>query len=55
MMRDPELVLEDVRNQYFSLEQAAEIYGVVIDTSQGGIDMLATRARRRSLSKKETR
>jgi N-methylhydantoinase B len=45
--RDPELVLDDVREGYVSLEQARETYGVVIDPATRKIDVAATRALRK--------
>lgn len=46
--RDPERVLADVRNDYVSIEGAREDYGVVIETTDSGleIDVAATRERR---------
>ena len=40
--RDPEAVLEDVRNQYVSAERASEDYGVVIDEATMTVDVEAT-------------
>jgi N-methylhydantoinase B len=44
--RDPDLVREDVRQEYFTIAQAADIYGVVIDPLNLVIDAQATRALR---------
>ena len=46
--RDPEKVREDVRNDYVSLEQAREVYGVVIDADSLTVDAAATAAARRA-------
>jgi N-methylhydantoinase B len=34
--RDPRLVQEDVRDGFISLDQARDIYGVVLDPETGG-------------------
>lgn len=47
LQRDPALVLEDVRDGYISVDQAAEDYGVVIGAS-GTVDLAATEEQRRS-------
>ncbi|MEM7343258.1 MAG: hydantoinase B/oxoprolinase family protein [Chloroflexota bacterium] len=44
--RDPQKVLEDVRNEYVSLKAARQEYGVVIDPETLTIDMAATAAAR---------
>jgi N-methylhydantoinase B len=44
--RDPQAVLEDVRNGICSQQRAREVYGVVID---GDVDEAATRDRRREI------
>jgi N-methylhydantoinase B len=41
--RDPDMVLEDVRNGYVSIEGAARDYGIVIDPARLVIDTEATR------------
>jgi N-methylhydantoinase B len=46
LTRDPERVLEDVRNGYVSLERARDDYGVVIDPETTSIDHEATAALR---------
>ena len=46
MARDIDAVLDDVRNEYVSLEQAAAVYGVVIDPATMQVDMAATLGRR---------
>jgi len=43
--RDPELVADDVRGDYVSVESAAEIYGVIV-SADGVVDIAATEARR---------
>lgn len=48
--RDPHPVLQDVINEYVSLEKASEDYGVVIDTKHGEIDEKATKNFRELLS-----
>ena len=45
--RDPERVVEDVRQGYVSLAAAAEHYGVVLDPQTLDVDQAATRQRRR--------
>jgi N-methylhydantoinase B/oxoprolinase/acetone carboxylase alpha subunit len=47
--RDPVRVREDVRDGLVSIDQAARIYGVVIDPDTLEIDEAATLARRREL------
>ena len=47
--RDPERVLDDVREEKVSVERAREVYGVVIDASGGTVDVAGTDARRRAL------
>ncbi len=44
--RDPELVLEDYRNDLISLETAREVYGVVIDPERMEIDWEKTKSLR---------
>ena len=46
MEREPELVLDDVRSGYVSLEAAREDYGVVISTGSLELDLEATEAAR---------
>jgi N-methylhydantoinase B len=48
--RSPDLVLEDVRNGFVSVERAAAEYGVVIDPQTEDIDHGATRTLRGRLS-----
>ena len=54
--RDPSNVLNDVRNEYISVEGANRDYGVVIDSSTWTVDLVATRnlreSRRRSRGEK---
>ena len=52
LTRNPKLVQEDVRDEYFSNEKASGIYGVVIDPSTGDVDQAATQILRHSLSKR---
>jgi len=42
LQREPEAVEEDVRNGYVSIDQAAEGYGVVIDTASLKVDLAKT-------------
>ena len=51
--REPERVLEDLRDELISREQALEAYGVVIDEN-GNIDLEATEQRRNSTDPYET-
>jgi len=44
--REPERVLDDVRNGYVSVEEAYRSYGVAVRADLGGIDAEATRALR---------
>lgn len=46
LTREPDRVREDVRHGYLTTAQAAEIYGVVIDSAQYDIDLEATQALR---------
>jgi N-methylhydantoinase B len=47
LMRDPQRVLEDVRNEYVSLESAEKDYGVAIEPKTLTIDEKATAVLRR--------
>jgi N-methylhydantoinase B len=49
MQRDPALVARDVGRGYYTREQAAALYGVVL-TGEGGVDAAATAARRRGVA-----
>jgi N-methylhydantoinase B len=49
VLRNPQRVLEDVRQGYVSLERAAEDYGVVIDPDTMMIDEAATLTRRQEM------
>ena len=49
-LRDPALVLEDVRDGYVSKEQALEAYGVVVDTETWTVDGAATSRRRAGMT-----
>jgi N-methylhydantoinase B len=44
--REPEAVLNDVRQEKITVKHAAEEYGVVIDVAKGKVDAKATAARR---------
>ncbi|RLF11486.1 MAG: hydantoinase B/oxoprolinase family protein [Thermoprotei archaeon] len=52
--RDPQLVLEDVRNGFVSLEKAKEFYGVVIDPKTMSLDLKATDELRKKLKASRT-
>lgn len=47
--RDPQFVLEDVINEYISLESAEEDYGVVIDRKDMKVDLNATKKMRNKM------
>jgi N-methylhydantoinase B len=47
--RDPQAVLKDVRNEFISLQTAADDYGVVIDVGNWKVDLDATQAQRDAL------
>jgi N-methylhydantoinase B len=49
ILRDPQRVLEDVRQGYVSIGRAAEEYGVVLDPETMTVDEAATQARRREI------
>jgi len=49
-LRDPQRVLDDVRQGYVSLERAATDYGVIIDAETITVDEAATQARRREMN-----
>jgi N-methylhydantoinase B len=53
--RDPELVLEDVRDELVSLEAARSQYGVVIDPATWNVDRQATQRERQELAAKAGR
>ncbi len=48
--REPEMVLEDIRDGYTTLGEAREVYGVVLDAGAESVDREATRELRRSLA-----
>ena len=52
LARDVALVLDDVRNDFVSVEGAARDYGVVIDTDVWQVDDAATRALRAQLAER---
>ncbi|MAG97731.1 MAG: methylhydantoinase [Rhodospirillaceae bacterium] len=47
--RPPEQVLEDVLDDFCTLEHAREVYGVVVDLESESVDVAATEARRRQM------
>ena len=49
-LRDPQRVLDDVRQGYVSLDRAATDYGVIIDPKTLTVDEAATQARRREMN-----
>ena len=51
LQRDPEKVLDDVRNEYISLTSARRDYGVVIDPATLTVDTTATLTLRESMKK----
>jgi N-methylhydantoinase B len=48
--REPERVLDDVRDGYVSRQAAAELYGVVIDPDSRKVDVAATAQRRKAMA-----
>ena len=46
LMRDPALVETDVRRGYYTVDQVADLFGVVIDAATLTLDAAATQARR---------
>jgi N-methylhydantoinase B len=50
LRRDPQKVLEDVRNDYVSIRRAREDYGVIIQPDPFELDLAATNALRRQLA-----
>jgi N-methylhydantoinase B len=51
--RDPDKVLDDVRNEYVSITSAREDYGVVIDPDTLQLDQTATQRLRQKSGKEE--
>ena len=49
--REPEMVLDDVRNEKISIKRAREVYGVVIDEKAREVNMAETKKRRESMKK----
>ncbi|MCB9101966.1 MAG: hydantoinase B/oxoprolinase family protein [Anaerolineales bacterium] len=49
-LRDPQRVLDDVRQGYVSLDRAATAYGVIIDPKTLMVDEAATQTRRREMN-----
>jgi N-methylhydantoinase B len=52
LLRDPELVRQDVLGEYITLERAEKVYGVVL--MDGGVDLDKTREFRERLREKRT-
>jgi N-methylhydantoinase B len=48
--RDPALVQDDIRNEFLTVSQAREIYGVVIDPKTLAVDEAATQKLRQEMS-----
>ena len=48
--RDPALVLDDVLDDYYSADEARDIYGVVVDLETETVDIAATKALRAQMS-----
>jgi N-methylhydantoinase B len=55
LKRDPEAVLNDILDEYVSLDKAREDYGVVISENSMTVDMEATRKLRREMSGQDGR
>ncbi|MCI4397045.1 MAG: hydantoinase B/oxoprolinase family protein [Thermoprotei archaeon] len=53
--RDPKLVATDVKNEYITIEQARNIYGVVIDPRSSEVDYKETQALREKLKEQRGR
>ena len=51
LLRDPQSVLDDVRNEYISLEGAKRDYGVVIDMKTMSVDLELTEQHRNASNK----
>ena len=51
LLRDPQTVLDDVRNEYISVERAKKDYGVVIDIKTMSVDLELTQQRRNAAKK----
>ena len=54
-LRDPELVLSDVREENISLQRARELYGVAMDSATGKLDPAETRRLRQRLKEEANR
>jgi N-methylhydantoinase B len=50
--RNPEMVLDDVRNEKVNIKRAREVYGVVIDEKAMAIDILETEKLRKLIKGK---
>ena len=53
LSRPPETVLDDVLDEYISLEAARAVYGVVIDTQTMTVDTAATQVQRNAMTAPE--
>jgi N-methylhydantoinase B len=53
LARAPEMVAQDVRNGFVSHQQAAAVYGVIIDRHTGVLDVEATARRRARMATAE--
>ena len=51
LLRDPQSVLDDVRNEYISLAGAKRDYGVVIDVQTMSVDLELTEQHRNAVKK----
>jgi N-methylhydantoinase B len=52
--REPERVLDDVRDGYVSPDAAAELYGVVVDPDGRKVDVAATAQRRKAMAEQHS-
>ena len=52
LTRDPNAVVDDVKNEKVSPEAARKEYGVVMSKSTGKVDYVATKALRRQMKNK---
>ena len=52
--RSPVEVLEDVRLEYYSLDTAQHVYGVIIDGDSLTLDETATRAKRLAMKSQKS-
>jgi N-methylhydantoinase B len=49
LQRDPAAVQQDVASELLSVEEACEVYGVVIDPETGNVNREATAAKREQM------